>query len=191
MSRTWLGDKIDIHGGGRDLLYPHHENEIAQSECATGKSPFCGCWMHNGMLQLDGVKMSKSLGNLVLARNLMAVIEPDHLRLYLLSQHYRTDANYHDGDLTRVSERYGRFKRVVAAAERTARADASVMAEVRERLDDDFDTPGALDAADRAAVRVANGNGVPGEREAVRDALALLGFAFAGARGPANGNLNP
>ena len=91
MSRTLLGGQIDIHGGGSDLLFPHHENEIAQAECATGLEPFCGWWMHNGMLQLDGVKMSKSLGNLVLARNLMKEFEPDHLRLYLLSHHYRTE----------------------------------------------------------------------------------------------------
>ncbi|MCA9854873.1 MAG: cysteine--tRNA ligase, partial [Dehalococcoidia bacterium] len=71
MSMTLLGEQIDIHGGGRDLKYPHHENEIAQAETASGRDPFCGFWMHNGMLQLEGVKMSKSLGNLVLARNLL------------------------------------------------------------------------------------------------------------------------
>lgn len=188
MSQTHLGDQIDIHGGGYDLLFPHHENEIAQAECATGEVPFCGFWMHNGMLKLDGVKMSKSLGNLVLARNLMGEYEPDHLRLYLLSNHYRADADYHEGDMPALAERYERLKKAAtpAASEGDAIAD-----DVRARLDDDFDTPGALDLLDTAAKRILAGSAEADEQVKLRSALSLLGFAFAGARGPASGDFTP
>ncbi|HXU24467.1 MAG TPA: cysteine--tRNA ligase, partial [Tepidiformaceae bacterium] len=191
MSRTLLGSQIDIHGGGYDLLFPHHENEIAQAECASGLQPFCGWWMHNGMLQLDGVKMSKSLGNLVLARNLMKEFEPDHLRLYLLSNHLRTNVDYHEGDLPALRPVYERLK---AAANRntTADPDASVLAAAYERLDDDFDVPGCLRVLDEAA-SASLSDSAAGEpaAAAVRTVLATLGFAFAGARGPETGDLKP
>jgi cysteinyl-tRNA synthetase len=190
MSVAHLGEQIDIHGGGRDLVFPHHENEIAQAECATGCVPFCSWWMHNGMLQLDGVKMSKSLGNLVLARNLMAEVEPDQLRLYLLHTHYREDANYQHGDLTALTDRYGRLK---AAAQAAGPVDAGhpLLQAFAAALNEDFDSPAALDVLDRAAVRVATGTAADGEAAALRQALAVLGFAFAGARGPASGDFTP
>lgn len=190
MSVAHLGEQIDIHGGGRDLVFPHHENEIAQAECATGCVPFCSWWVHNGMLQLDGVKMSKSLGNLVLARNLMAEVEPDQLRLYLLHTHYREDANYQHGDLTALTDRYGRLK---AAAQAAGPVDAGhpLLQAFAAALNEDFDSPAALDVLDRAAVRVATGTSADGEAAALRQALAVLGFAFAGARGPASGDFTP
>jgi cysteinyl-tRNA synthetase len=190
MIMTHLGDQIDIHGGGRDLIFPHHENEIAQAESCTGAVPFCGFWMHNGMLQLEGVKMSKSLGNLVLARNLMQDVDPDHLRLYLLSTHYRADADYHHDDLAKLTDRYERL-RSAAAAEGDSATDLAVAAAVTARLDDDFDTPGALDYLDHAAQRVLTGSAAAGEATAIRGALGTLGFGFAGARGPANGSFEP
>jgi cysteinyl-tRNA synthetase len=192
MILTHLGDQIDIHGGGRDLIFPHHENEIAQAESCTGETPFCGFWMHNGMLKLEGVKMSKSLGNLVLARNLMQDVEPDHLRLYLLSTHYRADADYYHNDLSQLTDRYGRLKTAAqAAAEDAPEADPAVHAAITSRLDDDFDTPGALDTLDEAAQRVLAGAAANGEATAICEALKVLGFAFAGARGPANGSFEP
>lgn len=191
MSREHLGNQIDIHGGGRDLVFPHHENEIAQAECASGLEPFCGFWMHNGMLQLEGVKMSKSLGNLVLARNLMAEFEPGHLRLYLLSHHYRADANYLHGDLDALKDRYGRLKAAVAGAGESGAGDAAVMRAFRAAVDNDFDVPGGLDVLDETAQRVLAGSGEPGEAAALRGALGMLGFAFAGGRGPANGDFTP
>ena len=191
MSRTLLGSQIDIHGGGYDLLFPHHENEIAQAECASGLEPFCGWWMHNGMLQLDGVKMSKSLGNLVLARNLMKEFEPDHLRLYLLSNHLRTNVDYHEGDLPALRPSYERLK-AVASQSTSIEPDAAVLAAAYERLDDDFDVPGCLKVLDdAAAASLANFAGGEAAAAAVRTVLATLGFAFAGARGPENGDLNP
>jgi len=194
MSTEHLGQQIDIHGGGRDLIFPHHENEIAQAECASGKAPFCSFWMHNGMLQLDGVKMSKSLGNLVLARNLMAEYEPDHLRLYLLSNHYRVDADYREGALPQLAGRYGRLKAAAQAETATGQGitggDALRMA-FEGAMDDDLDVPHALDTLDEAAARILAGKARDGEQASLRELLGVLGFAFAGARGPALGDLTP
>jgi cysteinyl-tRNA synthetase len=193
MSMALLGDQIDIHGGGSDLKYPHHENEIAQAETVAGTAPFCGFWMHNGMLQLDGVKMSKSLGNLVLARNLLKHFEGDHLRLYLLSNHYRTDANYQDDALESLRERFDRLRTATVAADAAAPIDRSdpVLLAFEAAMDNDIDVPAALDVLGRAADRVLDGTSVAGEAEALKTAASVLGFSFAGARGPANGDLTP
>lgn len=191
MSMTHLGNQIDIHGGGLDLMFPHHENEIAQAECATGQAPFCGWWMHNGMVRLDGVKMSKSLGNLVLARDLMEDFEPDHLRLFLLSHHYRTSADFTTTALPSLADQYERLK-TAAGVEGAARGEDVVLrAQFQATMDDDMDTPSALYVLDRAAQRVLDGTARGGEAPTLRECLAVLGFGFAGARGPENGDLNP
>ncbi|MDQ3881249.1 MAG: cysteine--tRNA ligase, partial [Chloroflexota bacterium] len=91
MSMEYLGDRFEIHGGGSDLIFPHHESEIAQSEGATGVRPFVAFWMHTGMVHHEGEKMSKSLGNLVLVRDLLVDYPGDAIRLYLLSHHYRAE----------------------------------------------------------------------------------------------------
>ncbi len=93
MSMKYLGETIDIHGGGQDLVFPHHENELAQSEGATGK-PFVKYWMHNGFLNIDNEKMSKSLGNFMLARDIFKVFDPEAVRFFLLSAHYRSPLNF-------------------------------------------------------------------------------------------------
>ena len=193
MSMAHLGEQIDIHGGGHDLVYPHHENEIAQAECATGKIPFCGFWMHNGMVKLDGVKMSKSLGNLVLARDLMEEFEPDQVRLFLLSTHYRIDADYRVGAVAALANRYGRLK-AASNAEAPGSLDGhsnTVRQAFAAAMDDDFDVPAAMEILDAAATRVLQGTAAEGEQLVLREALSALGFAFAGARGPATGNLDP
>ncbi|WP_144462716.1 cysteine--tRNA ligase [Siminovitchia fortis] len=93
MAREYLGDTIDIHAGGQDLTFPHHENEIAQSEAMTGK-PFARYWMHNGYINIDNEKMSKSLGNFVLVNDIIKQIDPQVLRFFMLSVHYRNPINY-------------------------------------------------------------------------------------------------
>lgn len=193
MSTTHLGNQIDIHGGGLDLIYPHHENEIAQAEVATGVAPFCGWWMHNGMVRLDGVKMSKSLGNLVLARDLLSQgCEPDHLRLYLLSEHYRASADYTADALPALADRYKRLKAASAVTgSGAAGEDVVLRAQFKAIMDDDMDTPSALYVLDRAAQRVLDGSARAGEALTLGRCLGVLGFAFAGARGPENGDLNP
>ncbi|MGH9311105.1 MAG: cysteine--tRNA ligase, partial [Vicinamibacterales bacterium] len=99
MAMRYLGETIDIHGGGSDLIYPHHECEIAQSQHASGEEPFCQFWMHIGMVRYQGEKMSKSLGNLVLVRDVLDSYSSDALRLYLLSHHYRQSWEYRDDEL--------------------------------------------------------------------------------------------
>lgn len=191
MSTAHLGDQIDIHGGGSDLVFPHHENEIAQAECISGKQPFCRWWMHNGMLQLEGVKMSKSLGNLVLARNLMAEYDPDHLRLYLLSHHYRADADYRSYGMPAIADRYERLLLAAKSEDfSTAGPSGALRQAFESAMDDDLDIPAALDVLDEAAKRILGGAPEPGEAAALRRSLAVLGFAFAGAPGPANGFLD-
>src|SRR5699024_3345821 len=88
MAQGYLGDTIDIHAGGQDLAFPHHENEIAQSESLNGQ-PFANYWMHNGYMNIDNEKMSKSLGNFVLTRDLIAKFDPMVIRFFMLSVHYR------------------------------------------------------------------------------------------------------
>ena len=94
MCLKYLGDTLDIHGGGQDLVFPHHENEIAQSECFTGVTPFVRYWLHNGLVQLGGEKMSKSLGNLITVKEALEKFSPDAIRLFVLSSHYRSPRTY-------------------------------------------------------------------------------------------------
>ena len=151
-----LGTTIDLHGGGNDLVFPHHECERAQSEAATGE-PFVRHWMHVGMVCLDGVKMSKSLGNLVFVGDLLKEHDPAAVRLVVLANHYRSSWSFEEGQLAMAAARLARW--------RAAGAGTGALEEVRARLDDDLDTPGALAAIDAAA---AEGVGVMG-------AAALLG----------------
>ena len=90
MVKKHLGDQIDIHGGGMDLIFPHHENEIAQSECFSSKKPFVKYWMHNGMLRVKGAEMSKSLGNTFSINEALKRFSSDAIRLWILQTHYRT-----------------------------------------------------------------------------------------------------
>lgn len=94
MSLKYLGETLDIHGGGQDLIFPHHENEIAQSECFTGRVPFVKYWLHNGLMQLGGEKMSKSLGVLVSIKEVLERFSPDALRLLILGSHYRSPVSF-------------------------------------------------------------------------------------------------
>ncbi|MEZ4553886.1 MAG: cysteine--tRNA ligase [Dehalococcoidia bacterium] len=169
MARAALGDQIDIHGGGRDLQYPHHDSEIAQSECATGEAPYVRTWMHVGTMKLDGVKMSKSLGNLVKVSDLLADgHSPDAIRLNLLRTHYRADHDWDVAQLRRSEEMAEALRRAVQSPggppdrlrvqpQRLAFMDA---------MDRDFDTPAAVDvllsiAADIEAGRLYGETAVP------------------------------
>jgi cysteinyl-tRNA synthetase len=147
MARATLGEQIDIHGGGTDLIYPHHESEIAQSEGATGRRPFTGTWMHIGTMQLRGVKMSKSLGNLVKVSELLERgHSADALRLLLLSQRYREDHDFDEGALAGCEEQIATLRRALAAT--GGPPDALRVQPWRnafmEAMDDDFNTPRAI-----------------------------------------------
>ncbi len=149
-----LGESIDIHGGGNDLVFPHHENEIAQSESLTGK-PFARYWVHNGMVQLAGEKMSKSLGNLVTVERFLAEHEGDALRLLILNSSYRNPLTFTDeviDQAERALERLrGALRPGVPAASPPAEAEPALAAQVEAAragfeaaMDDDFNTAGAL-----------------------------------------------
>ena len=144
-----LGETVDVHGGGRDLVFPHHECETAQSESVTGR-PFVRLWLHVGLVGLDGTKMSKSLGNLVFVGDLVKEWEPEVVRLALLDHHYRPDWEWTAQDMPRAARRLERW-RAVDGIGRTGGPDPSLVA-VRSHLDDDLDTPGALAALDELAL---------------------------------------
>lgn len=155
-----LGETIDLHGGGEDLIFPHHECESAQSTAATGK-PFVRHWMHQAMVRLNGEKMSKSLGNLVFVSDLRKQHDAAAIRAALLDHHYRTSWEWSDADMPRAEERLERWRAAPAGA------DDGVLDQVRTCLDDDLDTRGALHAIETAA----------GEARPVSHAAALLGIA--------------
>lgn len=147
MSSRFLGDTFDIHGGGKDLIFPHHENEIAQSEAAHGR-PFARYWMHNGFVNIDNEKMSKSLNNFLMVKDILESYHPESVRLFLLSSHYRSPIDFSDRNL-KESEKaldkiYGVLKRLDREAG-LADADGEAAAgnywqAFREAMDDDFNT---------------------------------------------------
>ena len=140
-----LGTTIDLHGGGSDLIFPHHECERAQSEAATGE-PFVKHWMHTSMVFLDGQKMSKSLGNLVFVDKLRTEWDPRAIRLAIIDNHYRRDWAWTDAMMPRNTERLRSWKDAS-----TGSTDDALLDDVRAALDDDLDTIGALAAIDAAA----------------------------------------
>jgi L-cysteine:1D-myo-inositol 2-amino-2-deoxy-alpha-D-glucopyranoside ligase len=154
-----LGTTIDLHGGGTDLIFPHHECEAAQSEAATGQ-PFVRHWMHVGLVRLDGTKMSKSLGNLVFVSDLLKDWEPAVIRLAIIGQHYRSAWDWEGRLLSEAADR-------LEAWRSAGRGEAALDA-VRAALDDDLDTAAAIAAIDQAA---AAGSGVS-------SAAALLGITL-------------
>jgi cysteinyl-tRNA synthetase len=164
MSEALLGTRFDIHGGGEDLKFPHHENEIAQS-CAASGDRFAKVWMHNGFLTLDNEKMSKSLGNFFTIRDVRThVRDPEVIRYFVLSSHYRGPINYSaeqlqqaDAALTRI---YTALRDVSAAP---AAPETEHTLRFREAMDDDFNTPEAL-AVLQATTRALNSAKADGDR---------------------------
>ena len=146
MSEKHLGETIDIHGGGQDLVFPHHENELAQSRCAHGGAPFARYWVHNGFLSLDSTKMSKSLGNVLLVHDLVEKIPGEVIRLALLSAHYRQPLDWSDETITSARKMLDRFYGAVRGVtiDKGQRAQAEPAPAVVEALEDDLNTPRAL-----------------------------------------------
>ncbi|XUP38210.1 cysteine--tRNA ligase (plasmid) [Xanthomonas axonopodis pv. vasculorum] len=166
MAAAHLGPTIDIHAGGVDLQFPHHENEIAQSECAHGGATFARFWLHNGMLNFSGAKMSKSLGNIETVHELIARHPPEALRYALLSAHYRQPLDWSDGLIEQAKNTldrlYGTLRDLAALEAEKNGSDfalsKTIPAEVESALDDDLNTPLALSvmasiASDARALR--------------------------------------
>jgi len=146
MSTSLLGSYFDIHGGGEDLKFPHHENEIAQS-CAACDTPFVHVWMHNGFVRVNDEKMSKSLGNFFTVREVLKTLrDPEVLRFFLLSSHYRGPINYSTVQLAQADETLLGLYRALKDAGPPGPVDAEWMAKFRGAMDDDFNTPEALAA---------------------------------------------
>ncbi|MFI6230141.1 cysteine--1-D-myo-inosityl 2-amino-2-deoxy-alpha-D-glucopyranoside ligase [Micromonospora echinospora] len=142
-----LGDRIDVQGGGNDLIFPHHECSAAHAERLTGQAPFATHYVHAGMIGLDGEKMSKSRGNLVFVSRLRADrVDPMAVRLALMAGHYRSDRSWTDDLLAAAGERLARWRRAAAAP--AGPSGAALLAGVRRHLADDLDTPGALALVD-------------------------------------------
>jgi cysteinyl-tRNA synthetase len=144
MSTRALGNHFDIHGGGADLTFPHHENEIAQSEGATGE-PFVNCWMHNGFVRINDEKMSKSLGNFFTVREILQNYRPEEVRYFILTSHYRSPLNYDEGNLQNARGALTRFYTALRGLPDAAPDQAGELtARFLAAMDDDFNTPEAL-----------------------------------------------
>jgi cysteinyl-tRNA synthetase len=195
MAQRYLGDRFAIHGGGTDLIFPHHENEIAQSEAATGPGSFARIWMHNGMVLRDGEKMSKSLGNVVSVADALEHWTPDALRLFVLTKHYRQPTNLTDEAMSAAARGVERLAQALEPAEGgggTAPPDAAPFrARFVEAMDDDLNTAQALAALfdlARAINRGREEGADPSEAQAtLRELASVLGLALAGS---AHGDLS-
>jgi len=169
MVYKYLGKKIDIHGGGSDLRFPHHESEIAQSEQFTGEKPFSQFWMHTGTVMYTGEKMSKSLGNLIMVSDLLKTYSPNAIRYLLLSHHYRLPWEYHQEDLDKAAKMIKSIEKNIQSVSHSQKNhNEKELNQFTEALEDDLDTPKALEVI---AETIKNG-----ENDAAKKMLQVLGF---------------
>jgi len=188
MSLRYLGETLDIHGGGQDLIFPHHENEIAQSESFTGVVPFVRYWIHNGLVQLGGEKMSKSVGVLVTIQEVLEKYSPDALRMFILSSHYRSPLSFSDEGLEAAEKGMDRLRQAASSStgERAQEGQPMETAEFRQRfvtaMDADFNTAQALaalfDLAREINRGLSQGARVKEGQEALKELGGVLGFTF-------------
>ena len=183
MATEYLGNTIDIHGGGADLLFPHHECEIAQAEGATGQEPFVRFWMHTAMVRYEGEKMSKSLGNLIMIRDLLEEgWHPDALRLYLGRHHYRDAWEFHESSLEQAAQlvRLLRDALTVEGGTENPLSSRGALNTFMEAMDDDLDTATAITVIEHFAtqiLRVAEtGRDVRGAQAMLREMAAVFGL---------------
>jgi L-cysteine:1D-myo-inositol 2-amino-2-deoxy-alpha-D-glucopyranoside ligase len=148
LCKQFLGDQITLHGGGADLVFPHHESEIAQSEMATAKRPFAQIWAHVAMVRMDGEKMSKSLGNMVFVRDLLRQYSPNAIRLYLLAHHYRHVWEWSAAELASSASLADRLERMAGSPDSST---SGAREEFASALAHDLDTPAAIEALQRAS----------------------------------------
>ncbi|HET7315616.1 cysteine--tRNA ligase [Salinisphaera sp.] len=167
MSTHCLGDSFDIHGGGLDLQFPHHENEIAQSEAATGKH-YVGLWMHNGFVTVDDEKMSKSLGNFLTLRDVLKQYDAESIRYFVLATHYRSPLAYNaeamDGAAAALARLYTTLRDAPDDGDAAAAPNRAYRARFIQAMDDDLNTPAALAVLFDMA-REANRAGQEGDRD--------------------------
>jgi len=189
MSTRFLGKTFDIHGGGQDLIFPHHENERAQSEAATGL-PFARYWVHNGFVTIKAEKMSKSLGNVFNLRDIFSAHPPRVVRFFFLSQHYRSPVDFSEEGLREAAARLARLDGAYGAAlERFGQEalnreapDPAAVAEFEAAMNDDFNTAAALGAAFRAVNSLNQGSAGPGTASALMLTCRVLGIELVNPR---------
>jgi cysteinyl-tRNA synthetase len=148
INRRFIGPQVDIHGGGVDLVFPHHETEIALVEAATARRPFVRTWLHTGMVHHDGSKMAKSVGNLVLVAGLFERYSAQALRLYLLGHHYRDDWEFSDDGLAAAAQQADRLSAAMAGPDRNG---GRLEADFQAALEDDLHLPRALEVLEQAS----------------------------------------
>jgi cysteinyl-tRNA synthetase len=185
MALKYLGKTLDIHGGGLDLIFPHHENEITQSESFTGVVPFVRHWLHNGLLQLGENKMSKSLGNLITVKQALECYSSDAIRLFILSSHYRSPLTYSE-EVVKAAE--SGMERLRQAATDGGKADGSALdaepykSRFTGSMDDDFNTAQALAALFELAREINRGReekcDVAAAQNTLRELTGVLGFTL-------------
>jgi cysteinyl-tRNA synthetase len=180
MSEVYLGETFDIHGGGQDLVFPHHENEIAQSVCAHDGAPLANYWLHNGMVMIEGQKMSKSLGNFVVVREALKLWRGEEIRWLLLSAHYRQPLDWTESALRQARSNLDRIYTALRRVDKLEKDNVpdTGLEKVRAALRDDFNTPLAFAEVMNLVGRL-NRSEAPKEQRrlvsAVRAAGALLG----------------
>jgi len=189
MSLKYLGNTLDIHGGGQDLVFPHHENEIAQSESFTGVKPFVRYWLHNGMVQLGQEKMSKSLGNLITIKDALQKYSADAIRIFVLGSHYRSPLTYSE-EIVEAAERGAeRLRQTVQGGGQGKKTVSKIDVEqYRKRftdaMDDDFNTAQAIatlfDLAREINRYESEGMGASAGREVLRELGGVMGLTFSG-----------
>lgn len=186
MSLKYLGPTLDIHGGGMDLIFPHHENEIAQSEAATGR-PFANYWLHNGFVTVNKEKMSKSLGNFFTIRDILKKYPAETVRFFLVSTHYRNPVDFEDSQLDAAGNALAKLTNSLEAAElatKDERGDSIELQKLKgrftEAMDDDFNTAAAIavlfELAGVLNLRVAEKKGVAEAKELLLELGGVLGL---------------
>ncbi len=186
MARRYLGDQVDVHGGGLDLVFPHHENEVAQSESATGVVPFARFWVHNGLLRMRGdEKMSKSLGNVVTVRDALNSHSADAIRMWIFQSHYRSPATYDEENLIAAERAVRRLRQATQIAgvpygSGEAYDADHIIHRFIEAMDDDLNTPRALaaifDLAREIFTQQSRGVDISGAQNTLRELVGVLGL---------------
>ena len=199
MSMRYLKDGLDIHGGGQDLIFPHHENEIAQSESASQRQPFARYWLHNGLLSIDEDKMSKSIGNVISVGEALNMFSPAALRLFFLSSHYRNPLVYSEQNIAAQERAIERIRNAASAEERSADGEpldaATYKSAFIAAMDDDLNTPRALAAIFDLARQInrarEDGKSVSAAQRTLRDLTDVLGIDVETTPDDASGDIAP
>ena len=199
MSMRYLKDGLDIHGGGQDLIFPHHENEIAQSESASQQQPFARYWLHNGLLSIDEDKMSKSIGNVISVGEALNMFSPAALRLFFLSSHYRNPLVYSEQNIAAQERAIDRIRNAASAEERSADGEpldaAPYMSAFIAAMDDDLNTPRALAAIFDLSRQInrarEDGKSVSAAQRTLRDLAGVLGIDVDAPPDDASGDIAP